>query len=75
MSTLVLRNATLIDCTGADPIDNATVVVENERIREVLTGGPGALPAEAEVLDLRGRTLLPGLNDAHVLIGEVAVNI
>ena len=75
MSTLILRNATLIDCTGADPIDNASLVIEDQRIHEIHTGGLGALPAEAEVLDLRGMTLMPGLTDAHVHIGAVAVNI
>ena len=75
MSLLVLRNARLIDCTGADPIENASVVVEDRTIREILSGGAGALLTEAEVLDLGGRTLLPGLTDAHVHIGAVEVNI
>ena len=75
MNTLVLKNATLIDGTGADPVFNASVVVEGERIKEVLAGSPGAVPAGATVLDCSGQTLLPGLIDAHVHVGAVEANL
>ncbi|HSV94214.1 MAG TPA: amidohydrolase family protein [Desulfobacterales bacterium] len=67
---LVLRNALLIDGTGAAPRPDATVVVTDGLIREV--AGPGAkTPAGAREIDLRGRCLLPGLIDAHVHIGNI----
>jgi imidazolonepropionase-like amidohydrolase len=65
-SMLVLKNATLIDGTGSDPVAGTTVVVEGNRIKEVLTGDPGTIPPGARVLDCRGRHLLPGLIDGHV---------
>ena len=71
MKTLALVNARIIDCTGADPIGNGTVVVEGDRIREVSAGETGSLPPETERIDCRGRTLLPGLIDAHVHISCV----
>ncbi len=71
MATLALTNARVIDCTGADPRENGTVVIEGERIKEVLEGNPGSLPAGAEVVDCGGKTLLPGLIDAHVHVGCV----
>jgi len=71
METLALTNAVIIDCTGAEPLEGGSVVVEGERIKDVLAGPPGRLPAGAEVIDCRGQTLLPGLIDGHVHIGSV----
>lgn len=63
--TLVIRNVTLIDGTGADPIPGATVVVEGNRITAVETD-PVAPPQGARVIDGTGKFLIPGLMDAHV---------
>jgi imidazolonepropionase-like amidohydrolase len=63
--TRVLTGATLIDGTGAPPLPDAAVVIDGERVTAV---GPRATvrwPADAEVIDVRGRTLIPGLIDAH----------
>jgi imidazolonepropionase-like amidohydrolase len=63
----VLTNAFLIDCTGKEPIEGAAVVVEAARIVDVISSGRvGPLPGPVETLDLGGRTLMPGLTDAHV---------
>jgi len=75
MSFLVLKNATLIDGTGADPVSNGTVVVEEDRIKEVLRGSPGRVPSDAQTVDCRNQTLLPGLIDGHVHLGAVDANI
>jgi len=72
---LVFKEATIIDGTGTDPVQHGSVVVEGDRIKEVLTGDPGPLPSDAVVIDCRGRTLLPGLIDAHVHLGAVDANI
>jgi imidazolonepropionase-like amidohydrolase len=72
----VLTNAFLIDCTGAEPVEGATVVVEDDRIKEVAAGGRvGPLPGRVTTLDLAGKTLMPGLTDAHVHICAVTENI
>ena len=75
MSTLVLTNAVIIDGTGADPIPSGSVVVEGDRIKEVMKGSPGKIPSESVTIDCRNRTLLPGLIDAHVHTGAVDANI
>jgi imidazolonepropionase-like amidohydrolase len=75
MNTLILKNAVLIDGTGADPVPNSVVVVEGERFREVLSGRVRHLPRNATVLDCKGQTLLPGLIDAHVHMNAVETNI
>lgn len=75
MNALLLKNATIIDGTGNAPIQNGSVVVEGERIKEILPGLPGRIPPDATVVDCRHQTLLPGLIDAHVHVGAVEANI
>jgi imidazolonepropionase-like amidohydrolase len=68
--SLVLRNALLIDGTGAQPKPDATVVVAGGIIQEI--GGLNtAAPKGARVVDLKGKCLLPGLIDAHIHAGNI----
>ena len=62
--TTAITNATLIDGTGADPIPNATVLIDGERI--TAAGANVSAPADAEVIDAGGRTVMPGMIDCHV---------
>ena len=55
----------LIDGTGAAPIPDACVVIRNETIEAVGKEGDVAIPDGAEIIDINGRTILPGLIDAH----------
>jgi imidazolonepropionase-like amidohydrolase len=66
MSTTVFRNCTLLDCTGAEPAVRSTVVVEEERITSVGRGKEVVAAGDATVIDCGGRTLMPGLTDAHI---------
>ena len=68
MSVIVFRDATLLDCTGSEPRYPSTVTVEDGIIREISSGGGSSTPGGAEVVDCRGRTLMPGLIDAHIHI-------
>ena len=61
----VLTGATLIDGTGAAPVPDAAVVVDGDRIAAAGPRGAVTWPKDAEVVDMRGRTLIPGLIDAH----------
>jgi imidazolonepropionase-like amidohydrolase len=63
--TLVLANANVIDCVRPGVLAGASVTIAEGRIAEVSArGGPG--PAGADVVDVGGGYLLPGLWDAHV---------
>jgi imidazolonepropionase-like amidohydrolase len=66
---LVLRNATVIDGTGADPRLKTHVVIEGDSISKV--GGEAARADDGRDIDLSGLTLLPGLIDAHAHLGLV----
>lgn len=61
---LILVNGTMIDGTGAAPISNATVVVHNGCIQSVGTGYVSK--PDAIVIDVEGRTILPGFFNTHV---------
>ncbi|HEY8472426.1 MAG TPA: amidohydrolase family protein, partial [Natronosporangium sp.] len=62
-------NATVIAATGEPPF-TGSVVIEGDRIVDVIDGGPPPR-ATALTVDCAGRTLLPGLIDAHVHIGAL----
>ncbi len=61
----VLTGATLIDGTGREPTRDAAVVIEGERITAAGPRPTVSWPSSAEVIDLHGRSVLPGLIDAH----------
>jgi imidazolonepropionase-like amidohydrolase len=64
--TLVLEGGTLIDGTGRNPVNNAVIVIEGSRIKAVGARGQVSYPPNARVITTDGRTILPGLFDAHV---------
>jgi imidazolonepropionase-like amidohydrolase len=63
--------ARIIDGTGAQPIENGVLLVRDGRIVAVGTAADVTVPGDAEVIDLRGRTIMPGMINAH---GHVANN-
>ena len=65
---IAIRGARLIDGTGAEPVDNAVVLIEDKKISAAGRQGEIDIPPDAEVLDAAGKTVLPGLIDAHVHI-------
>ena len=75
MPATVLLNGTLIDGTGHDPITKAAVVVENGNITAAGAADTIQHPPDARVIELDGRTIMPGLMDAHVHLGIVDLSV
>lgn len=63
---LVIRNGTVIDGTGGEPIPNGIVIIRGERIVAVDREAYVEVPSGAQVIDAQGGTILPGLIDSHV---------
>ena len=58
--------ATLFDGTGADPIEDAVVVVMGDRILDVGRRAEIDIPDYLEVVEADGKWIVPGLIDAHI---------
>lgn len=71
--TVVLRGATVITMKGAagseEVLKNADIIVENNRIKSV--GVKGSVPAGAKMIDVRGKTIVPGFVDTHAHWTEI----
>ncbi len=63
---IVIEDTTVFPATGTGVLEHRDVVVTGKRITAVRPTGEGAQPPGAVVIDGRGKTLLPGLVDAHV---------
>ena len=60
---IALRFSSVVTMTGA-PVKDGVIVIEGDRIRSVGSGNR-AVPAGAEVIDMRPLVAIPGLIDAH----------
>lgn len=63
---VAIRAAHLFDGSGAAMVADPLVVLDGERIRSVQSGPAAVVPPDAELVELPGATLLPGLIDTHV---------
>ncbi len=63
---LVIEGATLIDGTGRGPVADSVIVIEGARIAAAGARGTVAVPPQARIIRAEGRTVLPGLIDAHI---------
>ena len=62
--TTLFTNGNLVDVIGQTVLTGGSILVENGMIKEV--GTSIAVPNGAKVVDLGGRTVLPGLFNCHV---------
>ncbi len=63
--SVVLRGARIITMKGDAVIANGDIVVTNNRIVAVGEQGSVAVPPGAKVIDVAGKTIMPGLVDVH----------
>lgn len=65
--TVALTGARLVTMAGADGgvIDDGVIVIRDDRIVAVGRKGAVAVPADAKTVDMAGKTIIPGLIDAH----------
>jgi len=65
---LLLTHVGLIDGTGSPVQRDMTILIKDKRIAAVYPGGSQPVPNNADVRDLSGKYVIPGLIDAHVHI-------
>ena len=61
----VLRGARVVTMKGTEVIANADVVIRDNRIAAVGARGQVSVPNDARVIDVSGRTIVPGFMDTH----------
>lgn len=57
---------TLVDGTGKEPVANAVIIIEGDKIKEVGQAGKVRIPKEAQKIDASGKWILPGFIDCHI---------
>ncbi len=64
----LLKGARIITMNGDEVIENGDVLIENARIIAVGPSGSLTVPRKAEVIDMSGKTIIPGMVDTHAHI-------
>ena len=64
-STVVLRGGRAITMKGKEIIENADVLVKDNRIVAVGARGTVSVPSDAKIIDVTGKTVMPGFVDTH----------
>ncbi len=73
MAQILFQNCSVLDATKPDLLEGYHVLVENERIVEV---SDKLIKSDtARTINLGGRTLMPGLTDAHVHVNAVSADL
>jgi len=62
----ILSHANLIDCVAPEVRPDTAVLIEDGRIRAILPGAEAGRVDDAQVIDLKGGYLMPGLWDVHI---------
>jgi imidazolonepropionase-like amidohydrolase len=71
---LIFQHAFLIDGNGGDPVPDAALVVADGMIQDIVQESTTKTP-QGRAFDLKGKTLMPGLIDAHVHPGNVELHL
>ncbi len=65
-STLAITNGYIIDGNGGAPIKNGVILIKGERIEKIGSADEISIPYGVKVINVEGKTLMPGLADMHV---------
>lgn len=63
--TILLKGARLVTMKGEEIIDDGDILIENNRIKSIGKSGSFAAPPNAKVMDVSGKTIIPGFVDPH----------
>ncbi len=61
----LLRGGRIITMKGKEIIESGDILIENARIKALGPSGSLKVPADAQIIDLQGKTVMPGFVDTH----------
>jgi imidazolonepropionase-like amidohydrolase/Tol biopolymer transport system component len=73
--SIALTGATIITMHGDEVLQNATILIERNRIKAVGAAGSVTIPADAKKVDVGGKFIMPGMIDVHAHISTGSSNI
>lgn len=63
--SVLLKGARIITMNGDQVIENGDILIENARIKAVGSSGSLSVPRRTKVIDVSGKTIIPGMVDTH----------
>lgn len=63
--SVLLKGARIITMKGDQVIENGDLLIENNRIKAIGTSGSLSVPSSAQVIEVKGKTIVPGFVDTH----------
>ncbi|MCB7482520.1 amidohydrolase family protein [Christiangramia sediminis] len=66
---IAFTNARIITMNGDEVIENGSILIKKNKIEAIGNSGEVSIPSSAKTYDLEGKTIMPGIVDAHAHIG------
>lgn len=66
---IAFKNARIITMKGSEVIEEGTIVIEGNKIKAIGKASDVKIPSGAEIIEANGKTIMPGLIDAHAHMG------
>lgn len=66
---LALKGARIITMQGDHVIENGTILIKENKIEAIGKTGEIQIPADAKIIDVSGKTIMPGIVDVHSHLG------
>ncbi|WP_394971285.1 amidohydrolase family protein [uncultured Croceitalea sp.] len=66
---IAFTNARIITMEGDEVIENGTIIINKNRIEQLGKSSEISVPENAKVFDVSGKTIMPGIVDAHAHVG------
>src|SRR5699024_10799303 len=68
---LILKGGTIIDGTGGPPEGPVDIIIENNRIKDLIIDGNAEYEKNTQIIDVSGKYIMPGFVDTHAHIGGI----
>jgi WD40-like Beta Propeller Repeat len=65
-----LKGARIITMKGDEVIENGIILINGNKIEEIGKSADVKIPADAKVIDVSGKTVMPGIIDVHAHVGH-----